>query len=194
MFPILDNLVIALSNISDNYALPSSSCEIWTQVKHNFDKTALVKVTSSIKKDMERVDKLIEKLEKQKKGLKSELAKQSNTVKMLEASQSGLRATLNRSQVEHEQKYSQLDTLLNERISSLSNECQQLELKCCSLNQRLSQGSVELEKSKSTENTLNQLIGDLKEEINQERTTLRISREQHEINVSFIIVTVLFFN
>ena len=137
---------------------------------------------------MERVDKLIEKLEKQKKGYKSEVTKQSNTIKMLEASQSGLRATLNRSQVEHEQKYSQLDTLLNERISSLSNECEQLELKCCTLNQRLSQGSVELEKSKSTENTLNQLIGDLKEEINQERTTLRISREQHEINVSYIIL------
>ena len=93
MFPILDNLITSLATINDSQALPSGAADIWTQVKHNFDKTALVKVTTAMKRDMERVGKLLAKLEKQKGTMKKEISDQANTLKMLNASQDGLRVS-----------------------------------------------------------------------------------------------------
>ena len=93
MFPILDNLITSLAQINDSQALPSGAADIWNQVKHNFDKTALVKVTTAMKRDMERVGKLLTKLEKQKSTMKKELNDQANAVKMLQASQDGLKVS-----------------------------------------------------------------------------------------------------
>ena len=82
MFPIIDNLITALAKISDAHAIPSASSEIWSQTKHNFDKTALVKITSSIKKDLERVSKLLDKMDRQKRQLQKELSSQLNSIKV----------------------------------------------------------------------------------------------------------------
>ena len=48
------------------YELKKASCQLWESEKARVDKRIFVKVTTAIRKDMERISRLFQKLEKTK--------------------------------------------------------------------------------------------------------------------------------
>merc|ERR1711917_205688 len=66
MFPIVSNLISTVTSICDQNGIPSASCQLWESEKARVDKRIFVKVTTAIRKDMERISRLFQKLEKTK--------------------------------------------------------------------------------------------------------------------------------
>ena len=136
MFPIVDNLVLAVAAICDKNGIPSSSCELWEEQKGKIDKKTFVRITTNIRKDMERISKLFEKMEKRTKALNVQVEEKKREIKAIEASRDGLKATMKRKEHEAETKFedmrsqmqykldiAQSDTLkVNERLSATLKE------------------------------------------------------------------------
>jgi hypothetical protein len=136
MFPIVDNLVLAVAAICDKNGIPSSSCELWEGQKGKIDKKTFVRITTNIRKDMERISKLFEKMEKRTKALNVQVEEKKREIKAIEASREGLKATMKRKEHEAETRFedmrsqmqykldiAQSDTLkVNERLSATLKE------------------------------------------------------------------------
>ena len=105
------------------------------------------------------------------------------SVTVLEASQDGLKGTIRRITAESERKYDSMEKELNSRLSNLSTDNEKLSQRYSELSARFSQNAEELAENKNNNSTLCQLINDLKAEVCQGQTEIRLSREQNEINV-----------
>ena len=106
-----------------------------------------------------------------------------NPKKVLEASQDGLKGTIRRITAESERKYDSMEKELNSRLSNLSTDNEKLSQRYSELSARFSQNAEELTQNKTKNSSLCQLINDLKAEVCQGQTEIRLSREQNEINV-----------
>lgn len=158
MFPIVSNLISTVTSICDQNGIPSASCQLWESEKARVDKRIFVKVTTAIRKDMERISRLFQKLEKTKIQLKKDIESKNEKIRMEIASNEGLRATMKRKETEAERRLNDLKDQLELRISVSETEKKDLFNDRNRLKSELTRKNDDIQKANIDRENLNRKI------------------------------------
>ena len=187
-----------------------ASCQLWESEKARVDKKIFVKVTTAIRKDMERISRLFQKLEKTKiqlgfqntsswiikpiyclveqfenpPKLKKDIESKNEKIRMEIASNEGLRATIKRKETEAERRLNDLKDQLELRISVSETEKKDLFDDRNRLKSELVRKNDDIQKGNIDRENLNRKILEIEADMADGNHKIVILQENNEKKVS----------
>ena len=162
-----------------------ASCQLWESEKARVDKKIFVKVTTAIRKDMERISRLFQKLEKTKIQLKKDIESKNEKIRMEIASNEGLRATMKRKETEAERRLNDLKDQLELRISVSETEKKDLFDDRNRLKSELLRKNDDIQKANIDRENLNRKISEIEADMTDGNHKIVILQENNQKKVRF---------
>lgn len=148
MFPFIQALVISIHTICNKYVIPCTSHQAWQRENRHLNKKTFIKVTSSIRADIDRIGKIFHNFDKTTQNLKARVVKEQKETKKFQLSCDSIRATLTRERTVLEEEYKSKEANLDSQRVTFDSQIETLNKDVKHLNEVLSIKSTELESAK----------------------------------------------